>query len=475
MLLYTTGSEFYLGFVPNFGVPPTITMLTSSDEVENYSVEALVTGFYQSGNVTANFVQNTITLPITLTGPSRNIPNDDNNAYKEGIHIQANRNQLIVIGSTGSHTFDTYFALPTVNLCLEEYLYFAVSVNTMVQSDGSVVIVGTADQTTVNITVPVIAFIKMNNSTDWVLLARQTLYSYEIQRLQILYISAFMTDLTGTKVTSNKPISLFSGHECAFVPSSTRNCDSLIEQIPPTELWGTVYYYAPLARREGYTIKIMAAYDSTFVEIYCNDTVSRYFLNAGMVVTWSYYSQQYCEVSANQKLLVAQLGHSYESDNSGDAMLTLIPPTAHYTNHITTSVVRNSYSNPKHYINIVVLPSYYQPEMISIRGANGTIPSLSSYNWVPIRREGIITAYATQVDVTALLNFSHSVFEVVHANNSALMTIISYGFMTSRAYGHPGYFKSALNSNGMLLLYLAYTKLYVHLYLCKHYIKALFT
>ena len=424
-------------------------MLTSSDEVESYSVEALMTGFYQSGNVTANFVQNTIILPNTLTGPSRNFLNDDNNAYKEGIHIQANRNRLIVIGSTGNNSFDTYFALPTVHLCLEEYLYFAVSVDTMVDSDGSVVIVGTADQTIVNITVPVKAFIKTSNSTDWVKLwPITTLYSYEIQRSQILCISANTNDLTGTKVTSNKPISLFSGHECA---STTQSCDSLTEQIPPTELWGTVYYYAPLASRERYTIKIIAAYNSTSVDIYCNGsrTVSGHTLNAGDFLTRTYYDQEYCEVSANQTLLVAQLGHRYESENRGDAMLTLIPPTAHYTNHITTSVVWNSYSNPKHYINIVVLPSYYQPEMISIRGANGTIPSLSSHNWVPIRRDSNVTAYATQVDVTALLNSTHSVFEVVHVNNSALMTIITYGFMISGAYGHPGYFKSRLNGNDM--------------------------
>ena len=403
-----------------------------------------MTGYYQNGSVTS-YDQNTLVLPISLTGPSRNFPNDCNDEYKEGIHIQSTRDKLIVIGSLGSHNFDTFFAIPTINLCLHEYVYYGISVRTSVNSDGSVVIVGTANQTVVNITVPVTAYMRI--STSWSELTPRTMYSYEIQRLQIMYISAFVVDLTGTKATSNKPISFFSGHECAFVPSTTRNCDPLTEQIPPTALWGTVYYFAPIASRTSYTIKIIAAYHSTTVNVYCNNTVRSHTINAGEYITTVYNNQEYCGVYASNDVLVTQFGHSYFSDLRGDAMMTLIPATSHYTNKIISSTLQfadPTYS-PYHFINVVVLPNYHQPELISITSAKGSTQSLSSHNWVPIRRSGIIEAYVTQVSLTALVNATHNVFEVTHSNKTAQMTIIVYGFRSQKAYGHPGWIKSELN------------------------------
>ncbi len=41
-------------------------------------------------------------------------------------------------------------------------------------------------------------------------------------------------DLTGTRITSSKPLSVFSGSDCANVPQNIRDCDHLIEQVPPT-------------------------------------------------------------------------------------------------------------------------------------------------------------------------------------------------------------------------------------------------
>lgn len=110
--IFATGSEFFVGFVPNFGVTSTLTLFTSGEELLNYSIEATVTGYYQNGSVTS-YDQNTFILPISLTGPSRNIPNGFNDEHKEGIHICTPGDKLIVIGSLGSHNFDTFLAIPT--------------------------------------------------------------------------------------------------------------------------------------------------------------------------------------------------------------------------------------------------------------------------------------------------------------------------------------------------------------------------
>ena len=443
------GSNYYIGFLPNFGFTPYIIVLTSSNDFTNYSAEAPVTGYYQGGHVRSN-ARNIIRPPRNIiTGPSYSLSNSEIDEYKEGIYLQTNRKTVTTIGMYVEANSDTFFAIPTMDLCLHSYTYFAISVSADVRADGSVVIVGTADQTTVSITVPVTAQIKLNNTADWSSLDPGTLYSYTIQRQQILYIAVLRTDLTGTQVTSNKPVSFFSGHECASIPFSSTPCDHLIEQIPPTVLWGRIYYVTPLASRTSYTIKIIAAYDSTLVDIYCNDTVETYVMNAGGFTTIIYNNQEFCAVNAHKEVLVAQFSHSYQTDSKGDAMMTLIPPTNHYTSNIISSNFETSVrsSSYNHYINIIVLASYYQPELITITTAGVTTQSLNSHSWVSIIVNNVTVAYAAQV------NISHDVLEVTHSNSSALMTAVVYGFGIytetevpnfAEGYGHPGWLAGQL-------------------------------
>ena len=452
------GSELYIGFTSNFGEPLFVVMLTNGEVLTNYSVEAPVTGFYQNGTIIAN-VQNVVNFPDALSAPSYAFSlNAQNDKYKEGVHVQTNKNKVATIGSY--HNGDTFFAIPTVDLCLNEYTYLAVSVSiNQIWSDGSIVIVATANQTILNITVLVSDVqIKINNSVEWSPLVPGTLHTYEIQRLQIVYIAVLSSDLTGTKVTTNKPISLLSGHECAFIPSHAQRCGNLMEQIPPTELWGTVYYFAPLASRTSYTIKIIAAYNSTNVDVYCNDSVSSHIVNAGEFINMTYDNQEFCGVTANQVVLVTQFSHSYDSDSHGNPMMTLIPATSHYTNSITSSTVEIT-SCYDHYINIIILASYYQPEMISITTVGGVSQSLDSQSWVPIMRNGVTEAYAAQV------NIPHGVFEVAHVNDSALMTVVVYGFVTWTlyhvGYGHPGWLMDQFN-DGMRNRKYMYIRSFMH-------------
>ena len=359
--------------------------------------------------------------------------------------MQSSTNKITTIGTYNQEgNFDSFFIIPTVDLYLDKYTYLAVSISTFVRSDGSVVVVGTANQTMMNVTVPVSAFIKINNSADWSELDPGVLYSYEIQRLQIVYIAAYTTDLTATKITTNKPISLFSGHECAFIPYRIRSCNMLMEQIPPTNLWGTVHYFAPLASRTSYTIKVIAACDSTAVHIYCNETHRDYTINTEAPIIEVFNNQEYCGVYANQSVLVVQFSHSNLTDFQGNPMMTIIPATAHYTDSITSATFQSSRedSNPTHYLNIIVLASYYQPEMISLTTAGGVSQSVDSQYWIPIIRDNVTDAYAAQVKIP------HGVFEISHANKEALMTVVVYGFETGAlfgGYGHPGWLMEQFN------------------------------
>lgn len=83
-------------------------------------------------------------------------------------------------------------------------------------------------------------------------------------------------DLTGARITASKPVSVFGGHTCAFVPFGDPACDHLESQLFPIETWGTKFVAAPLklrrqegdpvSTREGTYWKFLAVQDNTIIQ-----------------------------------------------------------------------------------------------------------------------------------------------------------------------------------------------------------------
>jgi IgGFc binding protein len=75
-------------------------------------------------------------------------------------------------------------------------------------------------------------------------------------------------ELTGSIVTSNKPVSTYGGHGCATIPSDVDACDIITQQIPAVEQWGSEYVgvgYRPRLGNdhEAVRYRIVAAQDGT--------------------------------------------------------------------------------------------------------------------------------------------------------------------------------------------------------------------
>ncbi|XP_065913748.1 uncharacterized protein [Dysidea avara] len=432
-------AEFYLGLIPNLEAQSSVLLLTNEPEVVNYTIDAPVTGYHFEGSFNGSVFLN---LPVNLTGISRSYPNAYQNDYKEGIYIKTSSEKVTLIGQMNSdnNIFNTgtFLSLFKVDLSLEEYVYYAVSImGDFLSADTSVVLVGTGDETMFTLTVPVNASIKINNTANWTSLTEGIVYSYQINRLDIVYITASEagTDMTGTKVVANKAMSVFSGHECGSIPTVVAFCDFLVEQMLPTELWGEVYYFAPLIGQDRYTIKIIAAENDTDCQLYCSTTQRNYSLDAGDYSIATLTNLDFCVIHSTKKILVVQFSNYYLEDYEGGPMMTLVPPASHYTNIITSSTIQLFFDLYDHHINIIVFPEYHQPEAIFLT-AGGMNSSLVSYNWIPIVRNNITEAYATQINVT------QGLIQLRHSNNRALMNAIVYGFDFVRGYGHPGWLKS---------------------------------
>ncbi len=64
--------------------------------------------------------------------------------------------------------------------------------------------------------------------------------TYRLARGQILQV-AQGEELTGSIVSSTKPTTIFGGNSCAFVPTTGSWCDTLNQQIPGFDRWGSKY------------------------------------------------------------------------------------------------------------------------------------------------------------------------------------------------------------------------------------------
>lgn len=68
-----------------------------------------------------------------------------------------------------------------------------------------------------------------------------------------------LQDLSGSRITSNKPVAVVSGNQCANVPAGVYACDYISEMELPTFTWGKEYHVTPIyGRKKNPIIRIYA-------------------------------------------------------------------------------------------------------------------------------------------------------------------------------------------------------------------------
>ncbi|XP_065900860.1 uncharacterized protein [Dysidea avara] len=444
--------EYYFGFFENYEPftrdPPPQIILTSYDtQIVSYSVEAPGVGYYANGTVT-------IDNDVIVSFPYAVITS--RNDQNKGIYLMISSDRVTVIGQNlRPVSCGTFLCLPMQNLNVDEYVYYGISVPrpNIIEGNGSILIVGTQDNTVMKLTVTQPVTVNVSNSTIDLAVGIQC--SFVIKRLQTVLIES-LDDLTGTKIVTDKPVSVLSGHQCGRVPNNVDSCEHLVEQVPPTTSWGRIHYIAPLATRRSYSVKIVAAYNSTIVDFYCNNTKESYTIGDGESFNKTLSLQEYCSIYSSKEIIVVQLAHGQLDDGiPGDPTMTLVSSTNHYNSnfHFSTPLGTHSYYYFASYINIIVLAQYYQPDMIYLI-SGGVNRSLETHQWVPIMVNNVIEAYSIQARI------SEGVIEVVHQNNIARMFVVAYGWGHHHSYGHPGGYSIFGSSSVMMEYYFGFFENY---------------
>lgn len=219
------------------------------------------------------------------------------------------------------------------------YTFFAISIVSEAKNSMSFIhLIGTEDNTSVTIT-PTQTLSSLGDYGCIGTAGQQC--SFTINKLQTLILQS-PSDLTGTKIVSNKPISVFSGHDCAKVPINvTANCKPVIEQIPPVVTWGKTFLVGPLlGHQHGEWYKIMAAEDNTNVNVYCvgPGVYSKTFLlpTEGSTYFFTPGLNRRCSIRGDRPLLVMLF-----ATNDGEepnTFMALVPPVKQYISPLSVTL-----------------------------------------------------------------------------------------------------------------------------------------
>ena len=138
-------------------------------------------------------------------------------------------------------------------------------------------------------------------------------------------------DLSGTRVTSNKPIALFSGGKPTVMSRDEPNSSGsgLVEQLPPIQNWGQIFHLIPVSNMVSqYLVKIVSSVDYTVVKWYINDKINTFTLTrAGDFQQIEVSPIMFLTIESFQPILVIQ---TFQNGNDNPLAMTVIPPVDRY-------------------------------------------------------------------------------------------------------------------------------------------------
>jgi len=392
----TKGTDFWFMFNRNdLSSPQVLSLFITSDVNTSGNVDIAGLGFSTPFNVTAN----TVTTVIIPNAASVHVSDAVGNL---GIHVTSLQEVTVYGLNRVNFTTDAFLALPT-DILGTDYIYLNYKDN----GNGHLMgIIGTQNNTTVTIT-PKIALGPHPANIPYNITLQQG-ETYEILQ------QTANSELTGSTITSDKPIGLMGVHRCVNVPIGICCCDHIVEMLFPTNTWGKNFITYPLATRlNGDHWRILASENATTVSI---DGVPQPLINSGDYIEISLTAG--ASINSDKPVMVAQYCNSQSVDNVvSDPFMMLIPPYEQFLAAYTVSTPASGFA--QNFINVVV------PNAIVGSMTLDGVP-VPSVNFTPIGATGFSGA---QLPVAL---GSHNL------SGSLPFGCFVYGYDSFDSYGYPG-------------------------------------
>lgn len=282
-----------------------------------------------TGNVTFNGITTSFSVAadgetaVTLDPAVVLTVNDT--VQPKAIHVTSLAPVSVYVVSETATSADGYLGLPTPGLGTN---YYVMSYASAGYTGSEFAVVATQSNTTVTIT-PTAAGANRAAGAAYTV----ALNAGETYQLQ----NPANSDMTGTHVTSDKPVAVFSGHRCSDVPSGVGYCDYLVEEMTDVSVWGKTFHTSPFSGRARYTVRILASQNGTTIATTPAGLIPG-TLNAGQFVELTLSGN--AEFSASAPVLVAQYMRGYADDAAakGDPSMVLVTPAEMALNSATFAV-----------------------------------------------------------------------------------------------------------------------------------------
>lgn len=428
----TQGQEFYIGFLSNIGGGSFSNLqivVGTPDTSAEFKVESS-NGVIHEGTVTfsepvALFLDRQLQLQVT---------SGEFVDRQKGLHIYSTGSESIYVLVKNYVTFinfGAYLAYPCQTFETDSaYEYFVISVDSAVAL-SQFLLVGCENDTAITViptqmvSIPRDPQDRLTASTT--IESGATSHQLILHEMQTLPVSS-VGDLTGTKIISNKPLTVISGHECANVPSTRSGCEPLAVQIPPTFTWGTEFLLSPFTGRFGaQTFKAVTSENNTFFTAICGTSSHE---NREDTV-FQFDTDEHCYLKTSKPVLLIQLSFGGSVDKRGDPAVAMISPIDQYIHETDFfSLPTSEFSN--NYISITVTAEHYNPDSILLDGTK------INCEWKEIYNNTVsfdIVGYGCSAIISSESR-SHTQHKIAHSNANGLISVLAYGFSAFPAQGY---------------------------------------
>ena len=322
---------------------------------------------------------------------------------------------------------------------IEEYraVSFRRSYNLDSTFNSTILIIGSEDDTKVDITATQNSVGRLNSKDGYTHINKGEMSSITIGKYESITISSVM-DLTGTAIKASHPVAVYSGHECANVPSYSSSCDHLVEQIPPVNVLGTCYVAAAFAGREsGDYVRVVAVNPETYIKVRCTKSGEvQYSQEVGPYSDGEFFeffiaTDWHCTFETNKPAMVVQFSGANQGEFFGDPFMVVHSDVQRLTNELPFYSIDSGAGNYHHYINVVVPKEFFNTTAILLDE-----DPLSSYEYLTEE----VSFNSCGSFVVIRLAVSPGYHFLSHSSPEAGLSLTVYGFAEDTSYGYsPGF------------------------------------
>lgn len=393
------GKAFWVSFMKNYNNAGTAKIFVAAADSGKVVVEVAAIDYKEEFGIVGGLV-----TPIIL--PDEVMLDGAGLKFSKGIHVTADVDIALYGISQLRYTTDAFQAIPVTKLGTEYYMVGYTKTGGM---PPEFAVIATEDDTVVEF-----EFNELSKLDE-----QDPVFTQRLNKGDIYYFEYAVTDITGTKIKANKPVSVFSGNNCVNIPTTLSACDHIVEQVPDVTRWGQNFLLSPLALRgKGDTIRVLAQADNT--ELYVNYS-HRYTLAKGEY--YEFIADKASYIKTSHPALVMQYSNGATFDNvNADPFMMLVTPVNQYTNDYLIATPSGSFADNvggKNFVNVII----HQSDKGSLKLDNqavdvGLFSAINSTEYVYAQ----LPINDGQHTLTADIAFGASV----------------YGFANYESYGYPG-------------------------------------